>query len=106
MQLTRPSSNYRRKRNTGEMSAESSWLILNPPDHRYLNRFVTDADLLDPANAPVRVSSDPLNDVLVYEVKNLGNELERWGDVDSALRTGFAAKHSADKVDAMLVEVQ
>jgi len=71
--------------------------------YRYLNRFVTDDDLLNPANAPVRGGN--INDVLVYEVKNLGNELERWGDLDSALRTGFAAKHSADEVETMLNEI-
>ena len=105
MQISRPSTRFWTKRNTGEQSERTPLANSEPPDDRYLNRFVTDADLLDPANAPERDGN--VEDVLVYgKPYTAEKETKGWGDLDKALRTAFSAKHAPEVVDAMLDQVQ
>jgi myosin heavy subunit len=100
----------------------SKYKILEMEKYRYLNRFVEEADLLNPGGAPIRVSPDNDADWLRYEVKELyedeeddiakgkipgpaTKEVYRWGQLDRALRDAFGATYPAEKVETMMEQI-
>jgi len=83
---------------------KAKYQILDKEKYRYLNRFIKDEDLLDPANAPVRDGN--IEDVLVYGKPYVAaKETGGWEKLDQCLRTAFKATHAPDVVDAMLDQI-
>jgi myosin-5 len=100
---------------------KSQYKVLDQEKYRYLNRFVEESDLLDPANAPVRTSV-AIGDDLLYEAAALyedeakdiadskipgpaTKELYRFNQVEGDLRDAFTTKHSPDVAEQMIDQI-